>query len=253
MRLTGLKLNGRNIGYDLKLIRMVILNIDWTEFFIGKEDWVFLVEIALRTFAMYVIILLGLRLLGKRGVKQLSIFELVVIISLGSAAGDPMFYREVGLTVPVVIFGVIVLSYRLTTFLTAKSQTADDIIEGKCTYLIEDGEFSIDNFSKETLAHDEFFAELRQYGISHLGQVDTAILETSGAISVYFFEDEKVKYGLPILPRLFEKGCEQITLNAYYACCFCGNVMQLAPAEKHTCEKCERDRWVKAINGKRIK
>ncbi|KLT63828.1 hypothetical protein AB669_20125 [Pedobacter sp. BMA] len=226
--------------------------MNWTEFFIGKEDWVFLLEIALRTFAMYIIILLGLRLLGKRGVKQLSIFELVVIISLGSAAGDPMFYKEVGLTVPVVIFGVIVLSYRLTTFLTAKSQTADDIIEGKCTYLIEDGEFSIDNFSKETLAYDEFFAELRQYGISHLGQVDTAILETSGAISVYFFEDEKVKYGLPILPHLFDASCEEITSVDNYACCFCGNVMELVPAEKHICGKCEHASWVRAISGKRI-
>jgi uncharacterized membrane protein YcaP (DUF421 family) len=75
----------------------MLLSIDWGAFFIGSEDWEFLFEIGLRTFFMYIIILFGLRLLGKRGVKQLSIFELVVIISLGSAAGDPMFYKEVGL------------------------------------------------------------------------------------------------------------------------------------------------------------
>ncbi|TCD08393.1 DUF421 domain-containing protein [Pedobacter frigidisoli] len=231
----------------------MILAINWTEFFIGKEDWEFLLEIALRTFAMYVIILTGLRLLGKRGVKQLSIFELVVIISLGSAAGDPMFYKEVGLAVPVIIFAVIVLSYRLTTYLTAKSQTVDDIIEGKCAYLIEDGEFSVDNFSKETLAHDEFFSELRQYSISHLGQVKTAILETSGSISVYYFEDDEVKYGLPILPRLFDAGCCEILERAHYACCFCGNVVLLAPTEKNECKKCAHDKWVKAISDLRVK
>lgn len=231
----------------------ILAAVDWSAFFIGEEDWEFLAEISLRTLIMYLIILIGLRLLGKRGVKQLSIFELVVIISLGSAAGDPMFYKEVGLAVPVVIFTVIVCCYKLTTYLTAKSTKIDDLIEGKCTYLIEDGEFSIENFSKETLAHDEFFSELRQYSISHLGQVETAVLETSGNLSVYFYPDEQVKYGLPILPKLFENSCCEITESGNYACCFCGNVMHLAPKKRHQCEKCERDSWVKAINNKRVK
>src|SRR5215217_2028347 len=141
----------------------MLLAIDWTKFIVGEEDWEFLLEISLRTIIMYFIILIGLRLLGKRGVRQLSIFELVVIISLGSAAGDPMFYKEIGLLVPIVIFSIIVGCYRLTTYLTAKSEKIDDIVEGKCTYLIQDGEFSIENFSKEGLAYDEFFSELRQY------------------------------------------------------------------------------------------
>jgi len=229
------------------------LFIDWSAFFVGEEDWKFLIEIALRTLIMYIIILLGLRLLGKRGVKQLSIFELVVIISLGSAAGDPMFYKEVGLMVPVVIFAVIVGAYRLTTYLTAKSTKIDDLVEGKCTYLIRNGEFSIENFSKEALAHDEFFSELRQYSISHLGQVDTAILETSGSLSVYFYADEDVKYGLPIMPLLFEAGSCSITANGKYACCFCGNVEELQSKKHYTCKKCKRDKWVKAMNTLRIK
>ncbi|RZK15368.1 MAG: DUF421 domain-containing protein, partial [Pedobacter sp.] len=52
------------------------LNIYWKNFFIGEENWEFMLEIALRTFIMYFIILIGLRLLGKRGVRQLSVFEL---------------------------------------------------------------------------------------------------------------------------------------------------------------------------------
>lgn len=79
--------------------------------------------------------------------------------ALGSAAGDPMFYKEVGRLVPIVIFAVIVGCYRITTYLTAKSTKIDDLVEGRCTYLIEDGEFSIKNFKKEELAHDEFFSE----------------------------------------------------------------------------------------------
>lgn len=229
------------------------LFIDWSAFFIGEEDWEFLIEIALRTLIMYIIILLGLRLLGKRGVKQLSVFELVVIISLGSAAGDPMFYKEVGLMIPVVIFAIIVGAYRFTTYLTAKSTKIDDLVEGTCTYLIQNGVFSIENFSKEGLAHDEFFSELRQHSISHLGQVDTAILETSGSLSVYFYADENVKYGLPILPVLFEAGSCDIPDQGKYACCFCGTVAELQPKQHHGCKKCKRTKWVKAIDTIRVK
>ncbi|RYG15724.1 MAG: DUF421 domain-containing protein [Chitinophagaceae bacterium] len=231
----------------------MVLTIDWSKFFIGEEDWEFMYEIALRTVIMYLIILFGLRLLGKRGVKQLSIFELVVIISLGSAAGDPMFYKEVGLVVPVIIFAIIVGCYRLTTYLTAKSTKIDDLVEGKATYLIEDGEFSFENFGKEALAQDEFFSELRQQGISHLGQISTAILETSGNISVFYAPDEKVKYGLPILPAVFEAGTCEIKTAGKYACCFCGNVEQLTKKQKQVCERCEHDEWVKAVNALRVK
>ena len=70
---------------------------DWKEFMLGAENWNFIPEVMLRTFIMFVIVMVSLRLLGKRGVKQLSVFELVVIISLGSAAGDPMFYKDVGI------------------------------------------------------------------------------------------------------------------------------------------------------------
>lgn len=232
---------------------IILLVIDWTAFFIGEANLEFLIEILVRTLVMYLIILVGLRLLGKRGMKQLSIFELVVIISLGSAAGDPMFYKEVGILVPVVIFTVIVGCYRLTTYLTAKSIRFDDLVEGKCTYLIENGEFSIENFGKEGLAYDEFFSELREYSISHLGQVETAILETSGSLSVYFFPDDKVKYGLPILPVLFENRCTELKQSSKYACCFCGNVEQIKPCKMHTCKRCSHQNWVKAINNIRVR
>lgn len=231
----------------------MMLKIDWTEVLLGEEDWPFLLEIAIRTFAMYIIILIGLRLLGKRGVGQLSVFELVVIISLGSAAGDPMFYKEVGMLIPVVIFTIVVSSYRLTTYLSAKSKSFDTLVEGKAKYLIREGEFSIGNFGKEGLAYDEFFSELRQYSISHLGQVESAIIETSGNISVYFYPDEKVRYGLPILPDLFKEVLVKISKTGLYACAFCGNVENIQPTDICHCKRCNRESWVRAIDSKRVK
>ena len=110
--------------------------------------------------------------MGKRGIKQLSVFELVVIIGLGSAAGDPMFYKEIGMMVPLAVFTIVIAAYRLTTYLMAKSDKFETLVEGQPTYLIRDGEFSIDDFKKENMAKDEFFSEMRQKSISHLGQIE---------------------------------------------------------------------------------
>lgn len=228
-------------------------DLDWTKMMVGEEKWGFLIEIAIRTILMYFIILIGLRLLGKRGVRQLSVFEMVVIISLGSAAGDPMFYKEIGLMVPIAIFAIIVGAYRLTTYLMAKSKGFDDLVEGKATYFIEQGMFSVNGFRKETLAQDEFFAELRQQGVSHLGQVKTAILETSGCVSLFFFSDDEVKPGLPILPKEFARASSIIDHYGIYACSFCGKVETLDKGQESECSNCKHHKWVKADVRPRIK
>lgn len=72
-----------------------VANFNWKELLLGGDDWNFLPEVILRTFIMFLMIVISLRVLGKRGVKQFSIFELVVIFGLGSAPGDPMFYKDV--------------------------------------------------------------------------------------------------------------------------------------------------------------
>ncbi|RCH55424.1 DUF421 domain-containing protein [Mucilaginibacter hurinus] len=227
------------------------MNGFWKDILLGHEELKFLPEILLRTLVMYILILVSLRLLGKRGVKQLSVFELVVIISLGSAAGDPMFYNEVGLLAAVAVFLVVIGAYRLTTYLVAKSDVFEKMVEGTCTELIRNGCFSVRNFKKEPLAYDEFFSELRQYSISHLGQVELAIIETSGNISVFYYPDDKVQYGLPILPHLFAEKTADITKKGRYACAFCGCTFVLDKG-KHKCEVCKKDSWVTAINTPRI-
>lgn len=226
--------------------------MDFKNFLFGSEGLGFLGETALRTFVMFIIILLGLRLLGKRGVKQLSVFELVVIISLGSAAGDPMFYKEVGLVSAVMVFTIIVLAYRITTYLVGKSPRFEKMVEGSCSCLIDGGKFAIKSFKKEPLAHDEFFSELRMQSVSHLGQIKMAIIETSGNISLFYYPDEEVKYGLPILPDQFQDKTYAIPKEDYYSCAFCGYTEKLKPALSHTCPECKKDEWVESIKEKRV-
>lgn len=228
------------------------ITADLNQLLMGNEKWEFIPEIAFRTLVMFLILLFSLRLLGKRGVKQLSVFELVVIISLGSAAGDPMFYKDVGLIAAIVVFIVIIFAYKLISFLVNKSKTIETLLEGKPTCLIENGKFALDNFKKETLAQDEFFSELRLKSVAHLGQVQLAIIETSGSISVFFYEDSEVKYGLPILPSMFSHKLNEIKHIGYYSCSFCGFTTLLHKSKEFTCKECGKKDCVKSSNRRRL-
>ena len=199
----------------------------WKELLVGGEEWHFLPEVAIRTVFMFLVMLIGLSILGKRGVRQLSVFELVVIIGLGSAAGDPMFYKDVGLVPAMLVFTLIIGLYSVVTYFVGKNKRMETLIEGKPICLVEEGRFAIDNFSKENMGQDEFFAELRLKGISHLGQCQQAIIETNGEISVFYYSDEECRYGLPILPGSLEGKSKSIPNDGIYSCVFCGHTEPL--------------------------
>lgn len=227
-------------------------SFDWKELLLGDQQWNFLLEVVLRSFIMFLIIVISLRILGKRGVKQLSVFELVVIIGLGSAAGDPMFYKDVGILPALVVFIMIIVLYRVVMYVIGKSKKFEKLVEGECICLISEGKFSIGNFEKEMLAQDEFFGELRMQGVMHLGQVQLGFIEITGDLSLFFYPDEEVKYGLPILPELFNNKIEVIPAKGNYSCTFCGFTKNLLPGAQHICPVCERKKWAVAINKKRV-
>ncbi|MCL6261558.1 DUF421 domain-containing protein [Aquiflexum sp. TKW24L] len=229
---------------------------DWTRLMIGEEmPYAFLFEVVFRSFVMFIIVLLVLRLIGKRGIKQLSVFELALIISLGSAAGDPMFYYEVGLLPALVVFIVIIFLYKGITYLSEKSERIERFVEGVPVQLIENGKIKFENFNKEAIAHDEFFAQLRLKNVDHLGQVHKAFIETSGELSIFYFDKDQVKWGLPILPDRNECLTDIKNVNPLsekIACAVCGTLAdEIAFASNH-CGHCGKSKWISAKNHPRI-
>lgn len=226
--------------------------LNWETFLWGVEESHFLLEVALRSLVMFIVVVGSLRLLGKRSMKQISVFELVIILTLGAAAGDFMYIKDVGLLPSITVFAVVLLLYRLAGWLVGKSEKFEALMAGKPVLLIENGKFSIENFAKEPLAYEEFFAQLRLRNVSHLGQVRLAWIETHGDISLFFYEDKDVRHGLPILPADFLQKLPAIEEPGHHACEFCGNTENITQAGKHVCKVCRRDVWVKAQNGRRI-
>lgn len=225
---------------------------DWHRILLGELPGHFLLEVGVRTLIMFVVIFISLRATGKSTVRQLTVVDLVLIVGLGSAAGDPMFYHDVGLLPALLVFGVVVVVYRMLTRWAASSTKASDWVEGKTVLLIEDGQFALDEFKKEQLGQDEFFMELREGGIEHLGQVRRAYLESSGQVSLFYYADDQVKSGLPVLPELFCQKSVQISQPGIYACSFCGQVETLRPQASVICPHCQHREWVLALKTRRV-
>ncbi|HEX7016482.1 MAG TPA: YetF domain-containing protein [Cyclobacteriaceae bacterium] len=225
--------------------------MDLQSLLFGKEEWQFLLNAFVRTVIMFIVILVGLRIMGKRGIHQLSVFELGVIIGLGSAAGDPMLYRDVGILPPVVVFIAVIAMYRLVTYIIAKNDRFETLMEGRPSYILRDGVI-LEAFKDQPLGHDEFFAALRQNHVSHLGQVETVIIEADGTLSVFFYPDDKVRPGLPILPEDLDQHCDSIAAEGLYSCFLCGTTERLSPSQTFQCRRCEHDTCVKAAEGRRV-
>ncbi len=228
------------------------MEIDWHRIFFSDHPYSFFIEIAIRTPIMFLAVVLILRLTGKRGIQQLSIFEMVMIITLGSAAGDSMFYDDVGLFHCIAVFIIILLVYRLLVWLIAHNEKAEKLFEGEPLYLLRNGKMCLNEIGGDEMGADEFFGELRGNNIEHLGQLRYVILEDTGKLSIFYYPEEEVRSGLPILPDDYFKKSIAIKKPGLYACARCGNTQTHEPTDSAICEICNNKEWVMAINSKRV-
>lgn len=228
----------------------VICMIDLEDFFGRRSEMIFLGEIAIRTVVMFVLILTILRLSGRRGVRQLTVFEVAIIISLGSAAGDPMFQGDIPIVHAVMVFICVILVYKSVTWLASRSQKVTYLLEGKVLPVVEDGMFDIKHENDNDFSKMEFFSELRNLNVEHLGQVREGVLEIDGTLSVLFYADEEVRYGLPLFPSRYKK-VDISNSEGPFACMYCGVVERKLDSTHPQCHRCGKDNWTLAINTKR--
>lgn len=167
-----------------------ITRFDWERLLVGLPPEFYYLEIAFKTLAVFAILLLVLRMLGKRAHHNLSPMQQMLLIALGSAAGDVMLYPDVPLGYTVMIlFGVTGLTV-LLELASGRSRMVRDYVESRPRVLVRNGKVDWDALRRERTTRRELFAELRIKGARSLSQVDAAILEVTGDISV-FVNDRK--------------------------------------------------------------
>jgi uncharacterized membrane protein YcaP (DUF421 family) len=140
--------------------------------------------IALKTAVVYAFLVIGLRLLGKRELGQMSLYDIVLIIILGNAVQNAMINNDNTLAGGVVAATVLLLANRLLNAVLARSERAQRLLAGQPVLIALDGKVLADNMKRQGITPDQLDAALREHGFDSLDRVHSVILEVDGTMSV---------------------------------------------------------------------
>ncbi len=227
---------------------------DLRRILVGDLPLLFLVEIVLRTAILYFYALLIFRALGKRSIGELTPLELIVVIGLGSAVGDPMFYPNVPVLHGIAVITVVALIQRAVIFFTRRHEKAEQVFKGSPVRIVVDGRIDLEGMRYANLSREEVFMTLRQHGYQQLGEVQRVYMETDGQASHYKFHDDEIQPGLPLMPpwdverpEHYDTG-DSAPDTGYYGCIVCGNTIYLDAGDRFpTCSRCGHETWIWAF------
>jgi uncharacterized membrane protein YcaP (DUF421 family) len=146
-------------------------------------DWQELGLTAARGVLVYVVMLVVIRVLGKRTVGNFTAFDLLVALMLGEVV-DEIIYGDVTIAQGMVAIGVVALAKYLTAWLTYFNHGLTRVLEGEPREVIRHGELVPDALRAEIINEQEVHAALRLHGIDDMKEVKSAKMEVDGEISV---------------------------------------------------------------------
>ena len=148
-------------------------------------------NVILRTLLVLVLIFILFKLMGKKQVSQMSMFDYITGITIGSIAADISLDIEKNVISGIVCLTIYCIIDILLSYLSLKSVKLRNFFEGKETPLIIDGKINKENMAKNKITINILQTEARLMGIFNLDEVSNAILEPSGMISFELKEKEK--------------------------------------------------------------
>jgi uncharacterized membrane protein YcaP (DUF421 family) len=217
---------------------------DWHRFLFGNASWHFLLEVFLRTGVTYVLLVVAMRLLGRRVAAQYTLFEISIVVTLAAAIGVPLQAANRGMLPPFIIALVAVGLQRLLARTGATNRRFETFISTDVSLLVRDGQFEFAELARAAMPREKIYEALRLRGLQHLGQVSRLYMEPSGAFSVTLARAPRP--GLSALPSFDDELRDEAHPPGWYACLNCGHVLQTEVQPKERCAVCAATRWTGA-------
>ncbi len=141
-------------------------------------------EIALRTVIVYALVLIGLRATGKRQIGQLTPFDLVVLLLVSNAVQNAMTGPDTSVVGGAVAAATLLIVNAGVSAVRFRSIRIQRFVEGVPVVLVQHGEIQHTSLKHERLTVDELLASLREHEVNDVEEVELAMLEIDGSISV---------------------------------------------------------------------
>lgn len=147
-------------------------------------------ETVIRVFLFYVLILVGLRVMGKREFSQLSPLELVTLLLIPELVQQSVVRDDMSVVNGIIGLATLFAIVFISSLLEHHSKTFQKIVSSSPTVLVAHGEFVPDVMNKERVTPDGVYTEMHKAGLAELAEVKWAILESDGQIAIVPAEGE---------------------------------------------------------------
>jgi uncharacterized membrane protein YcaP (DUF421 family) len=217
---------------------------DWWRILIGEVPLSFVLEVIVRTLFVFLILVISMRLMGKRMAGQLNKNEMISLTTLAAAVGVPIQAPDRGLLPSLLIAGIVIVVGRFIATRAAANPRFESISQGKLSILVENSVIRKQALSKSNITRERLLAHLRSQGIIHLGEVKRAYLEAGGFFTV--IKNDQPTSGLKIFPA-WDTGFftdAQLKFQDGHICSWCG----MPSAESLPCNNCGNKQFEKPVN-----
>jgi uncharacterized membrane protein YcaP (DUF421 family) len=218
---------------------------DWQRILFGEAPPEFLIETLVRAIIIYLILLVVVRILGKRMTGQLTLTEMAVMVTVGAMISPSYEAPDRGIVLAVVAMICLLIFQRGITLMEFKNSKFEDVSQGQLTILIKDGILQLGNLADTRISKQQIFAQLRGQNIYNVGEVKRLYIETCGEFSFYKLDEPKP--GLSTLPpddKSIHK--TQSCADDIVACTSCANTAPVRQ-QHNPCPVCGQQAWTQAV------
>lgn len=165
-----------------------------------------------RTAFFYLFIIFVFRLMGKREIGQLSIQDLVISIIMSELVAMSIENRQDSMFLTIIPVAILVILEMLFSYISIRSNKFRNILEGKPSLIISQGKINFSEMVKERYTLDDLLLELRSKGIKSIEDIEYAVLESDGRLSIFKYNFLKLKSSNP-LPLILDGIIQRDTLK----------------------------------------
>jgi uncharacterized membrane protein YcaP (DUF421 family) len=222
---------------------------DWFRILFGPVPAEFYIELIIRALIIYVLLMVSMRLLGKRMSGQVSRLDMAALVCLASAIGVPLLSPMNGVLPAFIITALVVGISSLIAYLSTKSEKFESLAHGDLDTLVFDGVLNLDIMKKVRITRERLFAQLRSEKLTQLGAIKRVYMEAGGTFTV--IAEEEPKPGLMLIPSWDEDFIKDTLMTTEVTICLeCGEQKPKIGNNgngKTKCRNCGADDWTQAV------
>ncbi|RKN83501.1 DUF421 domain-containing protein [Ulvibacterium marinum] len=155
-----------------------------------------LIRIAFSAPVIYAIVILYIRLVGKRATSQMNSFDWIVTVAMGSLVASTIILKDISILEGAFSILLLLLMQLILTKLMVHSSALRKVVRSSPQLLVYNGEFLEDNMASERIVKNEILSAIRHRGVQNIKEVHAVVLETDATFSVITKEEDNAPYTL---------------------------------------------------------